>query len=78
VPWSPVLPILGVLFAVYLMSDLPLATWIRFVVWLAVGLIIYWLYGYKHSRVRANAAPDADGTPNWAKDPQRPDGSEPR
>jgi APA family basic amino acid/polyamine antiporter len=52
VPWSPVLPILGVLFAVYLMSDLPLSTWIRFVVWLALGLAIYFLYGYRHSKLR--------------------------
>src|SRR4051795_12241887 len=52
VPWSPVLPIIGVLFAIYLMSDLPLDTWIRFVVWLVIGLAIYLLYGYRHSRVR--------------------------
>jgi APA family basic amino acid/polyamine antiporter len=67
VPWSPVLPIVGVLFALYLMHDLPLATWIRFVVWLAIGLIIYWLYGYKNSRLRR----DADVVPG-------PDQGEPR
>jgi APA family basic amino acid/polyamine antiporter len=55
VPWSPVLPLLGVAFAVYLMSDLPWDTWLRFVIWLAVGLIIYALYGYKHSRLRQEA-----------------------
>ena len=71
VPWSPVLPIIGVAFAVYLMSDLPLTTWIRFVVWLALGLIIYWLYGYRNSRLRQEAA--AGGTPSWAKDPARTD-----
>jgi basic amino acid/polyamine antiporter, APA family len=52
VPFSPVFPLLGVAFAVYLMKDLPLATWIRFVVWLAVGMIIYAAYGYRNSRVR--------------------------
>jgi APA family basic amino acid/polyamine antiporter len=52
VPWSPVLPILGVLFALYLMKDLPLSTWIRFVVWLVVGMVIYFAYGYKNSRLR--------------------------
>jgi APA family basic amino acid/polyamine antiporter len=59
VPFSPVTPILGVLFAVYLMKDLPLATWIRFAIWLAAGMIIYVLYGYRHSRLRRNlgAAP---------------------
>ncbi len=57
VPLSPVFPILGVLFAVYLMKDLPLATWVRFVVWLAVGMVIYVLYGYRHSRLRRNLGP---------------------
>jgi hypothetical protein len=52
VPLSPVFPLLGVAFAIYLMKDLPLATWIRFVVWLAAGLAIYALYGYRHSRLR--------------------------
>jgi APA family basic amino acid/polyamine antiporter len=52
VPFSPVFPILGILFAVYLMKDLPLATWIRFVGWLAVGVIIYAAYGYRNSRLR--------------------------
>jgi APA family basic amino acid/polyamine antiporter len=67
VPWSPLLPILGVLFAVYLMSDLPLSTWIRFVAWLGLGLAIYFLYGYRHSRLRAPGA-DGEGTPSWARD----------
>jgi APA family basic amino acid/polyamine antiporter len=72
VPWSPVLPVIGILFAIYLMHDLPPATWIRFVVWLAIGLIIYWLYGYKHSRLRTvDGAPD--GTPSWAKEAERDD-----
>jgi len=52
VPLSPVLPILGIAFAVYLMTDLPVATWIRFVVWLAIGAVIYAAYGYRNSRVR--------------------------
>jgi basic amino acid/polyamine antiporter, APA family len=52
VPFSPVFPLLGVAFACYLMKDLPLATWIRFVLWLAVGLLIYAFYGYRNSRLR--------------------------
>jgi APA family basic amino acid/polyamine antiporter len=52
VPWSPILPLLGVAFAVYLMKDLPLATWVRFVLWLAAGLLIYAVYGYRNSRLR--------------------------
>src|SRR3954467_13571119 len=65
VPWSPVLPLIGVVFAIYLMSDLPWTTWVRFVVWLIVGLLIYWLYGYKNSRLRTDPAIGAGGTPNW-------------
>jgi membrane protein implicated in regulation of membrane protease activity len=52
VPLSPVLPIVGIAFAVFLMTDLPLSTWIRLVIWLAIGLVIYAVYGYRNSRVR--------------------------
>ncbi|MET0425712.1 MAG: amino acid permease [Actinoplanes sp.] len=75
VPWSPLLPLLGIAFAVYLMSDLPLDTWIRFVVWLAIGLIIYWVYGYRNSNLRKEAAA---GTPGWAKEPKDPEPGDPR
>jgi APA family basic amino acid/polyamine antiporter len=76
VPWSPLLPILGILFAVYLMADLPWDTWVRFVVWLALGIIIYFAYGYRHSRVRQEAM--AGGTPNWAREHERPEDGEPK
>ncbi|WP_033342483.1 amino acid permease [Catenuloplanes japonicus] len=52
VPFAPVLPLLGIAFAVYLMSDLPASTWLRFVLWLLAGIVIYALYGYRHSRLR--------------------------
>jgi APA family basic amino acid/polyamine antiporter len=68
VPWSPVLPLIGIAFAIYLMSDLPWETWVRFVVWLAIGLIIYALYGYRHSHLRREAT--ATATPSWAKEPE--------
>jgi basic amino acid/polyamine antiporter, APA family len=77
VPWSPVLPILGILFAVYLMTDLPWDTWVRFVVWLVIGIIIYFAYGYRNSRVRKEAAADA-GTPDWAREPERGEDGEPK
>jgi APA family basic amino acid/polyamine antiporter len=57
VPLSPVFPLIGVAFAIYLMTDLPLATWIRFVIWLGVGMLIYGFYGYRHSRLRRNLGP---------------------
>jgi len=74
VPWSPLLPILGVLFAVYLMLDLPLDTWIRFVAWLAIGVIIYFTYGYRHSKVRRDAINGV--THQYVED--RPDDGEPK
>lgn len=49
VPGSPVTPIITILGCIYIMSALVPVTWIRFVVWLAIGLIIYFAYGMKHS-----------------------------
>jgi APA family basic amino acid/polyamine antiporter len=51
VPFVPLFPVLGVLSCAILMAGLPLITWIRFVLWLAVGLSIYFLYGRKHSKL---------------------------
>jgi APA family basic amino acid/polyamine antiporter len=47
VPWVPFLPLLSIFFCLLLMLSLPLETWIRFVVWLIVGLAIYFLYSRK-------------------------------
>jgi basic amino acid/polyamine antiporter, APA family len=52
-PLVPAVPILGVVFCLYLMSSLPLVTWIRFFVWMAAGFVIYFSYGRYHSRVAA-------------------------
>jgi APA family basic amino acid/polyamine antiporter len=52
VPLVPVFPILGVLFCGVLMLSLPIETWIRFFVWLVIGLIIYFGYGMWHSKLR--------------------------
>ncbi len=48
-PGVPVVPILGILFCLLLMAGLPLDTWLRLLVWLAIGLAVYFLYGHKHS-----------------------------
>jgi len=49
VPWVPFLPVLSILCCLLLMLSLPLETWIRFVAWLAVGLVIYFAYGHKRA-----------------------------
>jgi APA family basic amino acid/polyamine antiporter len=54
-PGMPIVPILGVLFCVYLMTSLPMDTWWRLLIWLAVGLAIYFFYGAR-SAARARAA----------------------
>jgi APA family basic amino acid/polyamine antiporter len=53
VPFVPIFPIVGVLFCFALMLSLPLETWGRFVIWLAVGLLIYFLYSVRHSKLRS-------------------------
>jgi basic amino acid/polyamine antiporter, APA family len=50
-PWSPVTPILGIVSCVYLMFGLPWITWIRFALWLIVGMMIYFSYGFRRSRL---------------------------
>jgi APA family basic amino acid/polyamine antiporter len=51
VPWSPWLPWLSALICVFLMVNLTVETWLRFLVWMALGFGIYFFYGYGHSRV---------------------------
>ena len=52
-PLVPLVPILGILSAVYLMSRLTLVTWTVMIVWLLIGLVIYFGYSMKHSKVQA-------------------------
>jgi APA family basic amino acid/polyamine antiporter len=49
VPW---VPLLGIAMCIYLMMGLPVITWIRFGVWLVVGMVLYFTYGFWKSRMR--------------------------
>ncbi|MFF2833676.1 amino acid permease [Cellulosimicrobium cellulans] len=49
VPWSPVLPIVSGVACLWLMANLTTLTWLRFLGWVVVGLVIYAIYGYRHS-----------------------------
>ena len=51
VPGVPVVPILAILCSVYLMLNLPAATWLRFLIWMVIGFIVYFAYGARHSRL---------------------------
>ena len=50
-PLVPLVPILGALGAILQMASLPLDTWIRLIVWMALGVVIYFCYGRHHSKL---------------------------
>jgi len=51
VPWSPVLPLLAALACLWLMLNLTVLTWLRFAVWMVLGVAVYLLYGMRRSRL---------------------------
>ncbi|MGD0695053.1 MAG: amino acid permease [Terriglobia bacterium] len=51
-PWVPVVPILGILISAGLMASLPLDTWLRLIIWLVIGMVVYFGYGRHHSHVQ--------------------------
>ncbi|MBA4493697.1 amino acid permease [Paenactinomyces guangxiensis] len=57
-PWVPVLPILAIIFCGYLMFQLPGSTWLRFGIWLLIGIIFYFVYSRKNSKL--NSASEAE------------------
>jgi APA family basic amino acid/polyamine antiporter len=54
-PWMPLTPILGIAVSLIMMLALPAITWLRLVIWLIAGLMIYFSYSRKHSKVQAAA-----------------------
>jgi APA family basic amino acid/polyamine antiporter len=56
-PGMPVVPAIGVVFSIWLITFLQPATWARFAIWFAIGLLVYFLYSRRHSVL--NRGPDA-------------------
>lgn len=59
-PFVPYLPVISFLFSLYLMINLPLLTWIRFVIWVTIGFVLYFAYGYRHSRLAVAPGPPGE------------------
>jgi APA family basic amino acid/polyamine antiporter len=58
-----VVPILAILFCLYLMVSLPVGTWWRFVIWMVLGLVVYFLYSMRASRLgRTQRGQDEEAT----------------
>lgn len=57
-PWVPVVPIAGIISCFILMLSLPVITWVRFFVWMALGMVIYFMYGMKRSSIPEEVGTD--------------------
>lgn len=61
--------VIGAGACVYIMSGLPRTAWERFAIWLALGLAIYFAYGFRNSTLRRGATPPAPPTPRGGQAP---------
>ncbi|WP_235834019.1 amino acid permease [Actinomadura logoneensis] len=62
-PLVPLVPLVGIAFAIWLIANLDWVTWVRFAVWMLIGLVVYVFYGYRHSaenRSAGDAVPDSN------------------
>lgn len=55
-PLNPLIPSLGIIFCIGLMFNLPAVTWWRFLIWTVIGVLIYFMYGIRHSVIGKNIA----------------------
>jgi basic amino acid/polyamine antiporter, APA family len=59
-PWIPFTPIMGIVISLLMMISLGWETWARLLIWLAIGVSVYFGYGYRHSRVRRLGAAEQE------------------
>ena len=69
-PFVPIVPILGIITCGYLMYSLPEDTWLRLIIWMAIGIVIYFFYGRKHSNLTRGVT--AGGVPALGVDEAKP------
>lgn len=69
VPFSPFVPIATVVSSAYLMNSLPLDTWIRLIDWMCLGLVLYFAYSYKHSKLNGSGSSTAGSLPTGYQPP---------
>lgn len=60
VPFSPFIPVAAAAASAYLMNGLPLDTWLRLIVWMSVGLVVYFAYSYMHSNLAGGISNTSD------------------
>jgi APA family basic amino acid/polyamine antiporter len=63
-PWVPFVPIMGIIISLLMMVSLNGATWIRLVVWLIIGMAVYFFYGIKHSKVQRGEVVHVENPPS--------------
>ena len=54
-PLVPLVPLIGIAFSIWLLAELPLITWKVFLIWVSIGLVVYFTYGMHHSKLEKQA-----------------------
>jgi basic amino acid/polyamine antiporter, APA family len=68
VPFVPWIPALSAIVSVVLMASLPWSSWERLLIWMALGVVLYFAYGYRHSRLRGSVGLAESSRPSTARD----------
>ncbi len=50
-PLVPLIPLIGIAFSIWLLAELPAITWKVFLIWVSLGLVVYFTYGIRHSKL---------------------------